>query len=58
MKPKFVTKGLQRVRASTNFYVQELNAWVEAAIREQIELLKPQIGIVTTIGSDHCIPKP
>ncbi len=53
LRPQLVPKGLRRVKASTKFYVQELNAWVEGAIGEQIEHLRPEIGIVTTIGSDH-----
>jgi UDP-N-acetylmuramoyl-tripeptide--D-alanyl-D-alanine ligase len=42
-----------RVRPSTQFCIQELHASFPGLIAESLRLLKPQIGVVTTVGSDH-----
>ena len=41
------------VKPSTRFCIQELHATVRGMVAKFLRLLKPQIGVVTTIGSDH-----
>jgi UDP-N-acetylmuramoyl-tripeptide--D-alanyl-D-alanine ligase len=41
------------VRPSTRFCIQELHAGTPGNVAKYLGLLKPQIGVVTTIGSDH-----
>jgi UDP-N-acetylmuramoyl-tripeptide--D-alanyl-D-alanine ligase len=41
------------VKSSTRFCIQELHATVPGWVAEFLGLLKPQIGVVTIIGSDH-----
>ena len=46
-------KQLGRVKYTAKFHVQEINAYVLGNVREQVKLIRPHIGVVTTIGSDH-----
>jgi UDP-N-acetylmuramoyl-tripeptide--D-alanyl-D-alanine ligase len=39
--------------ASTRFCIQELHASFPGLVGESLRLLRPQIGVVTTIGGDH-----
>jgi UDP-N-acetylmuramoyl-tripeptide--D-alanyl-D-alanine ligase len=41
------------VKPSTRFCIQELHASTPGNVAKYLRLLKPQIGVVTTIGSDH-----
>ncbi len=51
--PGKVAKALKVVNRSTRFFVQELQADEPGKIAGGLRLIKPQIGIVTTIGGDH-----
>jgi len=48
-----IVKALGQVKPSHRFYVQELGADVPGSMRLYLPLLRPHIGIVTTIGQDH-----
>jgi UDP-N-acetylmuramoyl-tripeptide--D-alanyl-D-alanine ligase len=41
------------VKPSTRFCIQELHASTPGWVAKYVRLLKPQIGVVTMIGSDH-----
>ena len=46
-------KNLLKVRTPYRFYVQETGVGGPGDMAKQISLLRPNIGIVTTIGKDH-----
>jgi UDP-N-acetylmuramoyl-tripeptide--D-alanyl-D-alanine ligase len=48
-----VAETILSVGASTKFCLQELHASFPGIIGESLSLLKPQIGVVTTVGGDH-----
>jgi UDP-N-acetylmuramoyl-tripeptide--D-alanyl-D-alanine ligase len=50
--PGAVASHLLAMPRSIKFLVEEIYAW-PATLRAQTRLLRPQIGVVTTIGSDH-----
>jgi UDP-N-acetylmuramyl pentapeptide synthase len=41
------------VKPSTRFCIQELHASTQGNVAKYLRLLKPQIGVVTMVGSDH-----
>jgi UDP-N-acetylmuramoyl-tripeptide--D-alanyl-D-alanine ligase len=48
-----VAETLIDIEASTKFCLQELHASFPGLVRESVRVLRPQIGVVTTIGDDH-----
>ncbi len=48
-----VPETVLRVASSTRFCIQECHASFQGVIAKNIRLLRPQIGLVTTIGADH-----
>ncbi len=48
-----VIANLLTVGPNTKFCIQELSGSRPGRIRRQANVLKPQIGVITTVGSDH-----
>jgi UDP-N-acetylmuramoyl-tripeptide--D-alanyl-D-alanine ligase len=51
--PSRVLENILAIGAKTKFCVQELSGSRPDRIRLQVKSLRPQIGVITTIGSDH-----
>ena len=51
--PSRVLENILAIGAKTKFCVQELSGSRPDRIRLQVKSLRPQIGVVTTVGSDH-----
>lgn len=50
---RHLARNLLKMDRSTRFCVQELSGSRPGRIREGVRILRPKIGIVTTVGSDH-----
>jgi UDP-N-acetylmuramoyl-tripeptide--D-alanyl-D-alanine ligase len=48
-----IVRNVLSINASTRFCVQELSGSKPGRIAHHVNLLRPQIGIITTIGTDH-----
>ncbi len=48
-----VATNLLTVGAETNFCAQELSGSRPGRIKTQLRVLRPQIGVITTVGNDH-----
>lgn len=48
-----VAKGMLRLRPMHKFFVTELSGHSRKHLNETLELVRPEIGIVTIIGDDH-----
>jgi UDP-N-acetylmuramoyl-tripeptide--D-alanyl-D-alanine ligase len=48
-----VATNLLTVGAETRFCAQELSGSRPGRIKTQVRILRPQIGVITTVGSDH-----
>ena len=51
--PKRVVDNLLTISARTRFCIQELSGSRPGRIRMQTKFLRPQVGVITTVGSDH-----
>ena len=48
-----VARGVLAIRRSTKYSVHEICGARPGKIRTQTRVLRPQIGVITTVGSDH-----
>jgi UDP-N-acetylmuramoyl-tripeptide--D-alanyl-D-alanine ligase len=48
-----VAHSILAVRPTDEFFVQELGAWGPGTIDEGLELVAPQVGVVTNLRNDH-----
>ncbi len=51
--PRRVREAILSVDAATRYYVYETAGSSPGIIAHQLQILRPQIGVVTTVGSDH-----